>query len=176
MVSDILACRLHHMTRVDPPMVADERETLNGFLDYLRATIALKCEGLSEQDAKRSTLPSPLLTAAGVVKHLRWVEHYWFEVVLAGKPSRAPYTEEDPDADWRIEEGETITELLADYAAQCTVSREILAGLGLGHEVPFRGEGTVSARWVLAHMIEETGRHAGHVDIVRELLDGTTGE
>ncbi|WP_285744313.1 DinB family protein [Lentzea sp. NBRC 105346] len=164
------------MTRVDPPMVADERDTLNGFLDFLRGTIEVKCEGLSEEDATRSTLPSPLMTAAGVVKHLRWVEHYWFEVVLDGQPSRAPYTKEDPDADWRIEEGETITGLLADYAAQCTVSREILAGLDLGHEVPFRGEGTISARWVLAHMIEETGRHAGHIDIVRELLDGTTGE
>lgn len=157
-------------------MSADERDTLHGFVDFLRGTIELKCEGLSEEQAKKSVLPSPLMTAAGVVKHLRWVEHYWFEVVLAGRPSKAPYTREDPDADWRIEEGETITQLLADYAAQCTVSREILSGLDLGHEVPFRDGKTVSARWVLAHMVEETGRHAGHIDIVRELLDGTTGE
>jgi hypothetical protein len=163
-------------TRVDPPMTGDERVQLGGFADFLRGTIELKCAGLSDEDAARSVLPSPLLTAAGIVKHLRWVEEYWFGVVLAGKPTRAPYTEEDPDADWRIEAGETISGLLADYAAQCAVSREIVAGLELDHEVPFRDKGTVSVRWVLIHMVEETGRHAGHLDLVRELLDGVTGE
>lgn len=162
--------------RVDPPLTGDERALLGGFLDYLRGTIELKCAGLSEEDAVRSTLPSPLLTAAGIVKHLLWVEDYWFAVILAGGPDHAPYSRADPDADWRIGTGETISGLLADYAAQCAVSREIVAGLELDHEVPFRDKGTVSVRWVLIHMVEETGRHAGHLDVVRELLDGSTGE
>jgi uncharacterized damage-inducible protein DinB len=164
------------MTRTAPPLAADERATYTALLDYLRATIALKVEGLAEDDAARAVLPSKLTTAAGVVKHVRWTEHYWFEVVLAGRESRAPYTMEDPDADWRVEEGETLAGFLEDYRRQYSVSREILAGIELGGEVPFRGDRTVSARWVLAHVIEETARHAGHLDVVRELLDGTVGD
>lgn len=164
------------MTRTAPPLVADERATYTALLDYLRATIELKVEGLSDDEAARAVLPSKLTTAAGVVKHVRWMEHHWFEVVLAGRESRAPYTMEDPDADWRIEEGETLAGLLADYRRQCSVSREILAGAELDGEVPFRRDRTVSARWVLAHVIEETARHAGHVDVVRELLDGAVGD
>ena len=162
------------MTRVVPPLVADERATYTALLDYLRATIELKVEGLSDDDATRAVVPSKLTTAAGVVKHVRWTEHHWFEVVLAGRESRAPYTMEDPDADWRIEEGETLAGLLDDYRRQCEISREILTDLD--QVVPFRGDRTVSARWVLAHVIEETARHAGHLDVVRELLDGTTGD
>lgn len=162
------------MTRTAPPLVADERATCTALLDYLRATIELKVEGLADDDATRAVLPSKLTTAAGVVKHVRWVEHFWFEVVLAGRESRAPYTMEDPDADWRVEEGETLAVLLRDYQRQCEISREILTDLD--QVVPFRGDGTVSARWVLTHVIEETARHAGHLDVVRELLDGTTGD
>ncbi|MFI9009703.1 DinB family protein [Actinosynnema sp. NPDC053489] len=163
-------------TRPPVPYTGDERTLLCAFLDYLRGTIEVKCAGLSDEAASRSVLPSQLTTAAGVVKHLRWVEHYWFEVVLGGRPSRVPYTREDPDADWRVEPGETISGLLADYAAQCTASRELVAGLDLDHEVVSRGDTRLSARWVLIHLIEETGRHAGHLDAVRELLDGVTGE
>ncbi|WP_380645663.1 DinB family protein [Saccharothrix xinjiangensis] len=161
--------------RVEVPFTGDERTLLTAFLDYLRGTIGFKCAGLSEEQARRAVLPSQLNTAAGVVKHLRWVENYWFRVVLCGQPSEAPYTQEDPDADWRVEPGETISGLLADYASECAASREVAAGLDLDHEVAFRG-GRISARWVLIHMIEETGRHAGHLDVVRELLDGATGE
>ncbi|MGW4209867.1 DinB family protein [Lentzea sp. NPDC004789] len=162
------------MTRTAPPLVADERATYTALLDYLRATIELKVEGLPDDDATRAVLPSKLTTAAGVVKHVRWMEHHWFEVVLAGRESRAPYTMEDPDADWRVEPGETLAGLLADYRRQCEISREILGDLD--QVVPFRGDREVSARWVLAHVIEETGRHAGQLDVVRELLDGTTGD
>ncbi|MGM1058083.1 DinB family protein [Saccharothrix sp. Mg75] len=162
--------------RVDVPFTGDERTLLSSFLDYLRGTVAHKCRDLADEDATRPVLPSRLTTAAGVVKHLRWVEHYWFQVVLAGKPSEAPYDRDDPDVDWRVEPGETISGLLADYASECTASRDLAAGLDLDHEVAFRGGERLSARWVLIHMIEETGRHAGHLDAVRELLDGTTGE
>lgn len=162
--------------RVEVPYAGDERTLLTAFLDFLRGTIEFKCAGLTDEQARRSQLPSQLNTAAGIVKHLRWVEHYWFQAVLSGKPNQAPYTREDPDADWRIEPGETISGLLADYASECAASREVVAGLDLDHEVAFRGGERLSVRWVLIHMIEETGRHAGHLDVVRELLDGVTGE
>ncbi|MBW4720107.1 DinB family protein [Saccharothrix obliqua] len=162
--------------RVEVPFRGDERTLLCAFLDYLRGTVELKVAGLSDEDAHRPVLPSPLTTAAGVVKHLRWVENYWFRVALLGHPDEAPYSREDPDGDWRILPGETISGLVADYASQCAVSRDVVAGLDLDHEVPFRGDRRLSARWVLIHMIEETGRHAGHLDVVRELLDGVTGE
>jgi len=162
------------MTRTAPPLVADERATYTALLDYLRATIELKVDGLADDDATRAVLPSKLTTAAGVVKHVRWMEHHWFEVVLAGRESRAPYTMEDPDADWRVEEGETLAQLLGEYRDQCETSRAILGDLD--QVVPFRGDRTVSARWVLAHVIEETARHAGQLDVVRELLDGTVGD
>lgn len=163
------------MTRTAPPLVADERATYTALLDYLRATIEMKVDGLRDDDATRAVLPSKLTTAAGVVKHVLWMEHHWFEVVLAGRESRAPYTMEDPDADWRVEEDETFAGLLDGYRRQCEISRQILPE-DLDRVVPFRGDRTVSARWVLAHVIEETARHAGHLDVVRELLDGTTGD
>ena len=162
-------------TRVDPPQVAGTVEQMNGFLDFLRGSIEMKAAGLSEEDARRSVLPSPLMTVSGLLAHLRWVEAYWFGTVLDGQPDRAPYTEEDPDAEFRGAVEIPVAQLLADYSAQCADSRAIAARLDLDTVVPFRG-GEVNARWVVLHMIEETGRHAGHLDVIRELLDGTTGE
>lgn len=158
-------------------MTGDERTLLGGFVDFLRATVHVKCEGLPESAARKAVLPSPLTTVAGLVSHLRWVEHFWFEAVLAGRENRAPWalSGADRDADWWPPAEASLDQLLREYAAQCEISREIVAGLPLDHEVPFRG-GTVSVRWVLVHMVEETARHAGHLDAVRELLDGVTGE
>ncbi|MGQ0841059.1 DinB family protein [Actinokineospora sp.] len=164
------------ITRVDPPMAGGELDQLSGFLDYLRGTIELKATGLSEEDAHRALLPSELMTVAGLLSHLRWVEAYWFESVLNGRPDRAPYSKEDPDGEFRIAAELKLDQLLADYSAQCATSREIAGGMGLDDDVDFRGDRRVNLRWVLIHMIEETGRHAGHLDVIRELLDGTTGE
>jgi hypothetical protein len=163
------------IVRVDPPFTGGERETLNGFLDYLRDTVRIKCTGLSNEDARRSLLPSELTTVAGLLAHLRWVEAYWFEVVLDGAPDRAPYSKEDPDGEFRSASEIPIEVLLHDYQQQCAISREIAAKLALDEKKPFRG-GSVGLRWVLVHMIEETGRHAGHLDILREMLDGEVGE
>ncbi|PPK67540.1 DinB family protein [Actinokineospora auranticolor] len=163
-------------TRVAPPYAGGELDQLNAFLDFLRATIARKSEGLSEADAHRSVLPSPLMTVAGLLSHLRWVEAYWFDTALAGNPDRAPYSKEHPDGEFEIAAELTLDQLLADYAEQCARSREIIAGLALDDTVPFRGDQRLNPRWVLLHMIEETGRHAGHLDVIRELLDGATGE
>jgi uncharacterized damage-inducible protein DinB len=161
--------------RADPPFTGDERAQITGFVDFFRATLRVKTAGLSEEDAHRPVLPSPLMTVAGLVSHLRWVEAYWFRVVLDGQPDEAPYTDEDPDAEFKVDD-RPLAELLDEYDAECTRSNAIAAKLQLDEELPFRKDRHINLRWVLLHMIEETGRHAGHLDVIRELLDGVTGE
>ncbi|WP_062214196.1 DinB family protein [Streptomyces sp. NBRC 109706] len=162
-----------------PPLRGDERTALVGWLDLQRRIVRWKCDGISEADAHRSVLPtSPAMTMAGLVRHLRWVEHTWFEVVFlgadaAGNPS---FDEAHEDADW-LTDGLTLPRLLAEYEAQCARSNEIVAAASLddvGRNTEYRAGGA-SLRWILIHLIEETGRHAGHADIVRELLDGAKG-
>jgi uncharacterized damage-inducible protein DinB len=156
------------------PADADERTMLNAFLDSHRATVRIKCEGLSEADAHRAVLPSPLMTMAGLVSHLRWNEHSWFETCLLGLPDRGPWTDEDPDAEMRVDDV-PLGQLLDEYDAQCARSREIAAGLDLDTREKTDTDEPVTLRWILHHMSEETTRHTGHMDIIRELLDGVTG-
>ncbi|MQA08573.1 MAG: DUF664 domain-containing protein [Pseudonocardiaceae bacterium] len=159
-------------------MIADERTTLDAFLDSYREVIKKKARGISEDDARRRLVPSAT-TIGGIVKHLRWVEMGWFQRVLAQTPSDElpplPYTDDDPDGDFRMEPGETLDGLIADYDQECERSRNRAAGYALDHVVPHRRHGQVSLRWIVVHMIEETARHAGHVDILREQIDGSTG-
>ncbi|MDQ3404506.1 MAG: DinB family protein [Actinomycetota bacterium] len=162
--------------RPEPSLVDGEREQLNGFLDFLRATVVMKSSGLSEQDAHRSVLASPLMTVAGLLAHLRWVEASWFDKVLGGREGPAPYDPELPDAEFEVAKDMTLDRLLAEYTEECARSRETVAGMALTDVVDLRGDQRVNVRWVLLHMIEETGRHAGHLDVIREFLDGSTGE
>ncbi|MGN9783989.1 DinB family protein [Nonomuraea sp. ZG12] len=165
--------------RSRPPFVADERTQLVGWLDMQRAIVHYKCEGLSEQDAHRPVLPdSPLMTMAGVVSHLRWVEHCWFEVLFLGRPATGPQFDEDgpEDADM-MADGVPLARLLEEYERQCAVSNEIVAAHSMddvGKHPDFRSA-QASLRWMLIHMVEETGRHAGHLDVIRELIDGEKG-
>jgi uncharacterized damage-inducible protein DinB len=160
-------------------MSADERTMLTSWLDWHRATVRVKCAGLAVDHSGDAPLAtSPLMSIGGVVSHLRWVEHYWFEVILLGLPDQGPYTPDDRDAEWRLGARRPLGGLLDEYDAQCARSREITARLELtgGARRSRRGEGPASLRWVLTHMVEETARHNGHLDILRELADGTTGE
>jgi uncharacterized damage-inducible protein DinB len=158
--------------------MADERTQLVGWLELQRAIIHLKCDGLTDADAHRSVLPSsPLMTMAGVVSHLRWVEHLWFEVVFLGGPAVGPQFDPDtPDADMMVA-GTPLAQLLAEYARQCAVSDEIIADHALEEAArhPDFPEAAGTLRWVVMHMMEETARHAGHLDVIRELLDGQKG-
>lgn len=165
--------------RVRPAFVADERTQLVGWLDLQRAIVHLKCEGLSEADAHRSVLPtSPLMTMAGVVSHLRWVENCWFEVLFLGGPADSPQFQDDPeDADMRVE-GIPLAQLLDEYEQQCVVANEIIAAHSLDEvgKHPDFESAAATLRWMLIHMVEETARHAGHLDIIRELIDGSAGD
>jgi uncharacterized damage-inducible protein DinB len=158
--------------------VADERTQLVGWLDMQRALVHWKCEGLSDADAHRAVLPtSPLMTMAGVVSHLRWVENCWFEVLFLGQPAKGPQFEDGPeDADMMVE-GVPLTQLLEEYDRQCAVSNEIVAAHSLDEvgQHPDFGAAAATLRWMLIHMVEETARHLGHLDAIRELLDGEKG-
>lgn len=164
--------------RVRPPLVAEERTQLMGWYDLQRSLVGWKCEGVSDADAHRSLLStSPLMTVAGIVSHLRWAEQTWFEVLFVGGADDGPQFTEDPeDADMRVA-GVPLAELVADYAAQCARSNEIIAAHSLDDvgRHPDYQSAQASLRWMIIHMIEETARHVGHLDILREQLDGTVG-
>jgi uncharacterized damage-inducible protein DinB len=164
-------------SRIRPPLAADERTQLVGWLDLQRAIIAWKCEGVSDADAYRSVLPtSPYTTMAGVVSHLRWAENLWFEIVFLGRPAQGSPLEGPEDAEWMVE-GIPLEQLLEEYDRQCALSNEIVATHSLddrGLYPEFRATET-TLRWIMLHMIEETARHAGHMDAIRELLDGQKG-
>ena len=163
----------------DVPVSWDERTILMTMLNYTRGTVHAKCAGISQENAARVMLPgSPLTTICGLVSHLRWVEHSWIEVKLLGGPDLGPWTDEDPDREMRIAVDLPITQLLEEYRAAFRRHDELIAGLDL--DTPSKGElgwrsEPVPLRWILFHLIEETARHNGHLDILRELADGVTG-
>jgi len=159
------------------PGTGGERELLEAFLDHFRAALRRKAEGLSHADATRRLVPSPT-TVAGLVKHLRWVEYGWFEFRLTGTPAAQldpMLTTDVVDADFLVEPGETLARLLDDHDEQCARSRELAAGYDLEHTVPSTRQ-QVSLRWIYLHMIEETARHIGQLDVLREQLDGVVGD
>ncbi|MDT7799522.1 MAG: hypothetical protein QOI78_2955 [Actinomycetota bacterium] len=158
------------------PLTGGEREILTSLLDYHRATVAWKSGGLSQDQARQVHLPSELTTVAGLVAHLTLNEWFWFAVVVDGEPDTwEEKLEQDPDAEFRVPPETSMAQLLAGYEAQCVRSREIVAKHDLADEVTHKAE-TFNVRWVVAHMIEETARHVGHLDVLRELTDGLTGE
>jgi uncharacterized damage-inducible protein DinB len=164
----------------DIPASFDERTVLTTMLAYARDTVHAKCAGLSEDGARAAPLPgSPLMTISGLVSHLRWVEHHWIGEVALGLPAgAAPWTDDDPDGEFRIAVEVPLARLLAEYRAACARHDELIAGLDL--DAPSRGTLTWRAdplplRWILFHLIEETARHNGHLDLLRELADGTAG-
>jgi uncharacterized damage-inducible protein DinB len=161
--------------RTEPPETAGERETLTGFLDYFRATVVMKVDGLSDADGAMRLVPS-LTTVSGLVQHLADVERFWFQDRIDGQqgvPTR--WSAEDPDGEFRVSETDSVAKIIEDYEAACRQSREVLQRYELEDRCR-GGDGRQSVRWVLVHMIEETGRHCGHLDILRELLDGSTGD
>lgn len=155
-----------------------EREALCGFLDKQRADLLRKVEGVSDKDARMTPTVSSL-SLMGLLKHSALWERRWFQVIVAGRtlPGEWPEAEVQDwqDEDFRVDEQDTVKRWTAFFEEQVAISREIVAGLAL--EAPCRRSDLVdrNLRWVLLHMIEETARHAGHADIIRESIDGGTG-
>lgn len=164
--------------RLDPPEIAPESETLPAFMDYQRASVFVKVRGLDRDAAVRRLVPSET-TILGVVKHLAYVEAWWFQDIFSGRAVAYPWTDEDPDADFRIEDHDTVESVMELYDGMTRESRAITARAGLDDvtaRVHPRRKTAFSLRWILLHMIEETARHLGHMDILREQIDGGTGD
>jgi uncharacterized damage-inducible protein DinB len=150
-----------------------EHQVLEAFLDLYRDILKRKLTGLSGQQIRQRHVPSQT-TLGGLVKHLAAVEREWFQVVLAGRPEdelEAP----PQDDSWTLSSDDTAESLLAGYERACSASRQAASGFSLDDCVPHSRMGQVSLRWIYVHMIEESARHVGHADILREQTDGATG-
>jgi uncharacterized damage-inducible protein DinB len=163
------------VTRVRPIEDGDERETLTGLLDFLRATVVHKVTGLSDEQAAHTPVAPSTLTPAGVVKHLTGVERFWFSIDFAGADLEFPWPEDDQHGAFQLAPEDTVAGLVAAYREECARSRDVVAAAGLDDRA--RGQGMeFRLRYALAHMIEETARHCGHLDLLRESIDGRTGQ
>jgi hypothetical protein len=171
--------------RPEPPVAADEVDTLVGFLDYQRATLAWKSGGLGPQGLGATVGPSSM-TLGGLLKHMAFVEDYWFSYRLHGRGPHAPWDtvdwEADPDWDWNSAAGDPPQALFDLWEGAVERSRALVAealedgGLDSLARKAWP-DGTVpSLRWIVVHMIEEYARHNGHADLLRESVDGLVGE
>ncbi len=157
--------------------MADERVLLVELLDWYRAGIVHKVDGLDDEQARRSLVASPT-TISGILKHLTLVEESWFVDRFAGRGLGEPWSsvdwESDPDWEFRTARDDRLADLVAEYQSACARSREITDGAALD-DVSASSNRPFTLRFVLVHMIEETARHLGHLDILREQIDGVTG-
>jgi uncharacterized damage-inducible protein DinB len=166
------------ITRVDPPDRGDERPALDGFLDFHRQTLLWKCSGLTASQLKLRAVGSTSLTLLGLVRHLAEVERGWFRLRFAAEDLPfLYYSESNPDGD--LDDVDT-ADAEADYAtylAEIEACRKAVAGRGLDETFRHpRRDIDMDLRWIYLHMIEEYARHNGHADLIREAIDGATGE
>jgi uncharacterized damage-inducible protein DinB len=168
--------------RIDPPETGAELDQLTRFLDLQRETILRKCEGLTQEQLARPHPPSSL-TLAGLLNHLALVEDSWFCVRFSGRPEDERWAgidwDADPDYEFRTATEVEPHELRSRYEEACVRSRDVVTGAQSLDQLSVqpRGNGQhFDLRWVMLHLIEETARHAGHADLLREAIDGTTGE
>ena len=175
---------LDEQGRPEPPAIADEADTLLGFLNFLRATIAWKTDGLTDEQLSVS-LPPSTMTLGGLLSHLAFAEDFWFNYTIGRKDPIEPFLsadwEADRDYDWTSASERTGDELRALWKGSIEHSTKLIDGLleyqPGAMEAAHGPEGRrVSLRWVLTHMIEEYARHAGHADLLRESIDGLVGE
>ena len=161
-----------------PALTADERESLESWLDFYRVTLVQKCEGLTDEQLRQATAAPSQLTLLGILQHMAEVERNWFRRVLAQEKAPPLY---DPDADphghsggFDLAEGATHEAASATWQAEVEHARKNCAARALDDTSPFMG-GQVTLRWIYTHMIAEYARHCGHADLLRERTDGATG-
>lgn len=163
--------------RPDPPLAADERDMLCAWLDYHRATLQNKCAGLTPEQLATASCPPSNLTLLGLLRHLTDVERGWF---ARGAGRDAPpiyYSDADPEGDVEfgdVPDDDGVRTTFERWRDECDTSRSVVAALD-------SLDGTASGehhtwRWIVVHMIEEYARHNGHADLIREAIDGATGE
>ncbi|MCO1339892.1 hypothetical protein BJH93_13490 [Kocuria polaris] len=165
-----------------PPYDAGEREMLLNFIEFYRAIMLRKAEGLTRDELARSIPPSTM-TLAGMIKHLAYVEHAWFSYRLGGGEQADPWSsvdwDEDADWDWNSAAHDAWEDVATLYLREIDHSRAVMErhfDLDAPLARPDRQGRQVSVRWMLVHMVEEYARHAGHADLLRESIDGSVGD
>ena len=168
------------VTRPEPPLVAGERQALDAWLDFHRDTLLHKCSGLTAEQLKQRSVEPSGLCLLGLVRHMTDVETWWFRVHGANRDAPYRYYEEDnPDADFDdLDTADAQADLTA-FREEIARAREAVRGRSLDEQVPSHGhhpERVRDIRWLYLHMIEEYARHNGHADLIRERIDGVTGD
>lgn len=159
-------------------MNADEHTIPAGWLDFYRATLRRKCEGLSDTELRTMSVPPSALSLLGLIQHMAEVERNWFRRVLIGEQTPPIY---DPQADpdgvdggFDLTDDITFEKAASIWEAEIAEARRNCADLDLSHTSPFMGD-HVTLRWIYTHMTAEYARHCGHADLIRERIDGATG-
>jgi uncharacterized damage-inducible protein DinB len=159
------------------PLTGPERQMLQGWLDRHRRTLLIKCAGLTAPQLKTASTEPSNLTLLGLVRHMTEVERWWFRVRAAGQTLPDLYCPEGNDDGDFDDVAEADAEAnFAAFHAEVQAADKAVADLPLDHEFTTNRGSTISLRWVYIHMIEEYARHNGHADLIRERLDGTTGD
>jgi uncharacterized damage-inducible protein DinB len=157
------------------PLTGGEKESLQAALQRHRDVVVWKIDGLDDDQLRRAVVPSGT-TLLGLVKHLAAVEYGWFCETFGRETEPLPFDDDDNEADLRIEPGEKTEDVVAFYLRACAAADDVINELDVEHlGTSWQGD-PVSMRWVLIHMVEEVARHAGQMDILRELIDGSTGD
>ncbi|MGD0343379.1 MAG: DinB family protein [Acidimicrobiales bacterium] len=166
------------MERIAAPLVAAERPMLEGWLEFERATLALKCAGLAPEQLATRSVPPATLSLLGLVRHMAEVERFWFQRCLVGA-DRPPIYRTDAERDRAFDGAEpaSAAEDLAAWEEECAASRSVVAGIDSLDTIGADSwrDSEVSLRWILVHMIEEYARHNGHADLLRQTIDGAVG-
>lgn len=168
--------------RSEPPTTADERDMLDGWLEYHRRTLLTKCAGLTDGQLRIRSVEPSTLSLIGLLRHMTIVEYAWFEKVLSGAPERTLYSsEDDPDFEINAIDDATGDEAHAEFLRACETSRRLTADRSLDDVCVYSPSEDepgqeYSLRWIMTHMIEEYARHNGHADLLRERIDGATGD
>jgi hypothetical protein len=164
--------------RAIPPLEAGERQMLSAWLDMQRATLAMKCDGLTDEQLRERAVPPSSLSLLGLIRHMAEVERNWFRPLLLGEEMGgiwAPGPEIDPEPAFDEVTTADVAEALATWRAECDKARELAEAADSLDVTGMRGGARFSLRWVMIHMIEEYARHNGHADLIRERIDGSTG-
>lgn len=170
---------MNEKVRTDPAPNAHERTMLEQWLEYHRTTLWNKCGGLTEEQLKERAIPPSRLSLLGLLRHMTDTERDWFERDLLGRDVGLVYCSEDnPNGDFESLDTVSVEEAFFRFQAECERSRNHMRQFSLDDFAKRRrpnGE-SVSLRWILMHMIEEYARHNGHADLLRERIDGSTGD
>jgi uncharacterized damage-inducible protein DinB len=166
------------IVRLDPPPIGTEKELLTAFLDFHRETLLLKCAGLTAQQLAVQGVEPSTLSLLGLLRHLSDVERSWFRVRIAGEDITPGtyWSDADPDGDFDNLDSAPLPQVLRTYRDEVARARKILAEADLEQTFTHPRHGAMSVRWVVIHMIEEYARHNGHADLLRQRVDGETGE